>query len=126
MKNVNNFLPIPSHPQLESHNFFKSKKNATDSFLYAILASIYSNRFDSKNAHNSSSYHQFKEGLDLSNIKFPPSTLSIKKFVAQNLHLGISIRIYETNKCATTKNLRIFDHRGAIKKGRNTVHLLGY
>ena len=117
-------LPNLSHPLLNNNNIFKIYNVGKESFIYAVLSALYSNRLHRNVAHNIRPYKIFKKKLNLANINFPCKTLDIKRFIKQNKNLNLCIYLFEARRNCNG-SLQIFSDQ-KIGNGKQRIHLLSY
>ena len=58
------------HPVLNNNSVFKIYQSKDESFIYSILAAIYSNKIDARSFHQPSAYMKYKKLLNIANIPF--------------------------------------------------------
>ena len=63
MKDKNRYLTMEdiSHPTLNNNSVFKIHKSKNESFLYSILAALYSNKIDRRSFHHPEAYKNQKK-----------------------------------------------------------------
>ena len=49
------------HPVLNNNSIFKVYQSKDESFLYSILAALYSNKIDRRSFHRPSAYEKYKK-----------------------------------------------------------------
>lgn len=59
------------HPVLDNVSIFKVHQSKKESFLYSVLAALYSNNIDRRTFHNPNAYKKYRKLLNLTNIPFP-------------------------------------------------------
>ena len=59
------------HPVLNNNSIFKIYQSKNESFLYSVLAAIYSKTIDRRLFHLPNAYIKYKKKLNLENISFP-------------------------------------------------------
>lgn len=72
------------HSIPENNSIFKVHQCNDESFLYAILAVLYSNSTDRILFHHIRSYEKYRKTLNLSNILFPITNKDIPYFLSLN------------------------------------------
>ena len=110
------------HPVLSNNSIFKVHKSNVESFLYAILAALYSHKIDRRSFHNSSSYEKYKRTLNLKNILFPITLKEIPYFLKNNPHLNISIRLFDSIKISQN-DMKIYSGK-IIGSGKKIINIL--
>ena len=75
------------HPVLNNNSIFKIYQSKNESFLYSVLAAIYSKTIDRRLFHLPNAYIKYKKKLNLENLSFPMKNKNIKSFcrTAQSL-----------------------------------------
>ena len=61
------------HPILNNNSIFKVYQSKGESFVYSILAALYSNKIDRRSFHRPSAYQKYRKLLNLKNITLPIS-----------------------------------------------------
>ena len=111
-----------SHPTLNNNSVFKIYKSKNESFLYSILAALYSNKIDRRSFHHPEAYEKFKRKINTKNISFPMKNKNIIHFLKHNPNLNISIRLFDS--VVTSKNdMKIYEHK-VIGKGKKIINIL--
>ena len=64
------------HPVLNNNSIFKVYQSKNESFLYSILAALYSNKIDRRLFHRPSAYQKYKKRHQT--LKISPFLLEIK------------------------------------------------
>ena len=97
------------HPVLNNNSIFKVYQSKHESFLYSILASLYSKKIDSRIFHQPHVYTKYKKLLNVENISFPMKNKNIDLFLRNNPKLDISIRLFDS--IVVSKNdMKIYAH----------------
>ena len=110
------------HPVLNNNSVFKIYQSKDESFIYSILAAIYSNKIDARSFHQPSAYRKYKKLLNIANIPFPMKNKNIKLFLKNNSRLDISIRLFDS--ILISKNdMKIYQHK-VVGKGRKIINIL--
>ena len=109
------------HPVLNNNSIFKIHQSKDESFLYSILAALYSNRINVKQFHRVNAYAKYKKLLNIGNITFPMKNKDINVFLKNNPNLDISIRLFDSIAISKT-DMKIYEYR-IIEK---VVKLLTY
>lgn len=110
------------HPVLNNNSVFKIYQSKDESFIYSILAAIYSHKIDARSFHQPSAYRKYKKLLNVANAPLPMKNKNIKLFLRNNSRLDISIRLFDS--ILTSKNdMKIYEHK-VIGKGRKIINLL--
>ena len=68
------------HPVLNNNSIFKIYQSKDESFLYSILAAMYSNKIEAKSFHQPNAYQKYKKLLNIENIPFPMKNKNISLF----------------------------------------------
>ena len=110
------------HPVLNNNSIFKIHQSKDESFLYSILAALYSNRINVKQFHRVNAYAKYKKLLNIGNITFPMKNKDINVFLKNNPNLDISIRLFDSITISKT-DMKIYEYR-IIGKGRKIINLL--
>ena len=110
------------HPALENISIFKVHQSKNESFLYSILAALYSNKIDSRIFHHPRAYQKYRNLLNLKNIPFPMKNKHIFHFLRNNPKLNISIRLFDS-VTISRKDMNIFDYN-IIGTGINVINVL--
>ena len=110
------------HPVLNNNSIFKIHQSKDESFLYSILAALYSNRINVKQFHRVNAYAKYKKLLNIGNITFPMKNKDINVFLKNNPNLDISIRLFDSIAISKT-DMKIYEYR-IIGKGRKIINLL--
>ena len=84
------------HPVLNNNSIFKVYQSKNESFLYSILAALYSNKIDRRLFHRQSAYQKYKKTLNLENISLPIRNKDIVHFLRNNPKLNIAIRFFDS------------------------------
>ena len=85
-----------SHPTLNNNSVFKIYKSKNESFLYSILAALYSNKIDRQSFHHPEAYEKFKRKINTQNMSFPMKNKNIIHFLKNNPNLNICIRLFDS------------------------------
>ena len=110
------------HPILNNNSVFKIYQSKDESFIYSILAAIYSHKIDARSFHQPSAYRKYKKLLNVANTPLPMKNKNIKLFLRNNSRLDISIRLFDS--ILISKNdMKIYEHK-VIGKGRKIINLL--
>ena len=75
------------HPILNNNSIFKVYQSKDESFIYSILAALYSNKIDRRLFHSPSVYEKYKKTLNIKNINFPMRNKDIIHFYEIILNL---------------------------------------
>ena len=110
------------HPVLNNNSIFKIHQSKDESFLYSIVAALYSNRINVKQFHRVNAYAKYKKLLNIGNITFPMKNKDINVFLKNNPNLDISIRLFDSIAISKT-DMKIYEYR-IIGKGRKIINLL--
>ena len=110
------------HPVLNNNSIFKIYQSKNESFLYSVLAAIYSKTIDRRLFHLPNAYIKYKKKLNLENISFPMKNKNIKVFLQNNPKLNLRIRLFDSI-IVSNKDMRIYESK-IIGKGKITVNLL--
>ena len=110
------------HPVLNNNSIFKIHQSKDESFLYSILAALYSNRINVKQFHRVNAYAKYKKLLNIGNITFPMKNKDINVFLKNNPNLDISIRLFDSITISKT-DMKIYEYK-VIGKGRKIINLL--
>ena len=111
-----------SQPTSNNNSVFKIYKSKNESFLYSILAALYSNKIDRRSFHHPEAYEKFKRKINTQNISFPMKNKNIIHFLKNNPNLNISIRLFDS--VVTSKNdMKIYEHK-VIGKGKKIINIL--
>jgi len=110
------------HPVLNNNSVFKIYQSKDESFIYSILAAIYSHKIDARSFHQPSAYRKYKKLLNVANTPLPMKNKNIKLFLRNNSRLDISIRLFDS--ILISKNdMKIYEHK-VIGKGRKIINIL--
>ena len=110
------------HPVLNNNSIFKIHQSKDESFLYSILAALYSNRINAKQFHQVNAYAKYKKLLNIGNVTFPMRNKNIDIFLKNNPKLDISIRLFDSITISKT-DMKIYEYK-VIGKGRKIINLL--
>ena len=77
------------HPVLNNNSIFKIHQSKDESFLYSILAALYSNRINVKQFHQVNAYAKYKKLLNIGKVTFPINYKNID-FLLKNQIRSIS------------------------------------
>ena len=110
------------HPVLNSNSIFEIHQSKDESFLYSILAALYSNRINAKQFHQVNAYAKYKKLLNIGNVTFPMRNKNIDIFLKNNPKLDISIRLFDSITISKT-DMKIYEYK-VIGKGRKIINLL--
>jgi len=110
------------HPVLNNNSIFKIHHSKDESFLYSILAALYSNRINVKQFHRVNAYAKYKKLLNIGNITFPMKNKDINVFLKNKPNLDISIRLFDSIAISKT-DMKIYEYR-VIGKCRKIINLL--
>ena len=105
------------HPVLNNNSIFKIYQSKDESFLYSILAAMYSNKIEAKSFHQPNAYKKYKKLLNIENIPFPMKNKNISLFLKNNPKLNIKIRLFDSIIISNT-DMKIYEHK-VIGQGRN-------
>ena len=105
------------HPVLNNNSIFKIYQSKDESFLYSILAAMYSNKIEAKSFHQPNAYQKYKKLLNIENIPFPMKNKNIRLFLKNNPKLNIKIRLFDSIIISNT-DMKIYEHK-VIGQGRN-------
>ena len=101
------------HPQLNKRHFFKVYKSGMRlwSFIYSVLAAIYSHIFHRNGIHYKATYFKFIKNLDLASLNFNRGTIKdLKKFLKQHRQLNITVSIYEGRLSPNSDKLQVWKY----------------
>ena len=62
------------HPVLNNNSIFKIYQSKDESFLYSILAAMYSNKIEAKSFHQPNAYPKYKKLLNKTQVCNPINT----------------------------------------------------
>ena len=110
------------HPVLDNVSIFKVHQSKKESFLYSVLAALYSNNIDRRTFHNPNAYKKYRKLLNLTNIPFPMKNKHIFHFLKNNPRLDISIRLFDS-VTISSREMKIFNYK-TIGKGKNIINIL--
>ena len=110
------------HPVLNNSSVFKIYQSKDESFIYSILAAIYSRKIDARSFHQPSAYRKYKKLLNIANVPLPMKNKNIKLFLRNNSRLDISIRLFDS-VLISKNDMKIYEHK-VIGKGRKNINLL--
>ena len=110
------------HPVLNNNSVFKIYQSKDESFIYSILAAIYSHKIDARSFHQPSAYRKYKKLLNVANTPLPMKNKNIKLFLRNNSRLDISIRLFDS-VLISKNDMKIYEHK-VIGKGRKIINLL--
>ena len=110
------------HPVLDNISIFKVHQSKNESFVYSILAALYSNKIDSRTYHHPSAYKKFRKLLNVNSIPFPMKNKQVFHFLKNNQRLDINIRLFDS-VAISSREMNIFDYK-TIGKGRNIINIL--
>ena len=103
-----------NHPQLNDRHFFRIHDSGSGitSFIYCLLAAIYSNDLHRNVMHSKQAYQNFLKTLNLENIfsYHSSSFRTLKLFLRHNQQLNITIILYEGRLSPSTGKIEIFKH----------------
>ena len=109
-----------SHPQLKNKSIFKLHNCKKESFIYSLLAALYSTKLSNNVFHDPKQYKKYKSNLNLhgNKISFHIKVNQIKQFVHQNQNLNIKIKLFEATKIS---NDEIYIHDTHIEHGKGKM-----
>jgi len=110
------------HPILNNNSIFKVHQTRNESFLYSILAALYSNKIDRRCFHQSNAYQKYKKQLNLKNISFPMKNKNIIHFLQNNPQFDIAIKLFDSVVVSET-DMKIYEHK-LIGKGSRIINVL--
>ena len=110
------------HPVLRNNSIFKVYQSKNESFLYSILAAMYSSKINYRLFHQVNAYQKYKKLLNTENLPFPIKNKHISLFLQNNPTLNIKIRLFNSVVVSDT-NMKIFEHR-KIGTGRKVINIL--
>ena len=110
------------HPVLNNNSIFKVYQAKDESFLYSILAALYSNKIDRRSFHRPSAYEKYKKTLNIKNINFPIRNKDIVHFLRNNPKLNVAIRLFDS-VVISEKDMRIYEYK-VIGKGSQVINIL--
>ena len=110
------------HPVLNNNSIFKIYQSKNESFLYSVLAAIYSKTIDRRLFHLPNAYIKYKKKLNLENLSFPMKNKNIKVFLQNNPKLNLRIRLFDSI-IVSNKDMRIYENK-IIGKGKVTINIL--
>ena len=110
------------HPVLNNNSIFKVYQSKNESFLYSILAALYSNKIDRRLFHRPSAYQKYKKTLNLENLSLPIRNKDIVHFLRNNPKLNIAIRLFDS-VVVSEKEMRIYEYK-VIGKNRQVINIL--
>ena len=114
------------HPQLEKRNFFRVYNSGSGiwSFIYSVLAALYSGVLHRNVIHYKETYHKFLRKLDLTSLRYQKGSIKdIKTFLKQNKFLDISIVIYEGRLSPDSNQIQVWKY-GKLGVGKNEINVL--
>ena len=98
------------HPVLRNNSIFKVYQSKNESFLYSILAALYSSKINYRLFHQVNAYQKYKKLLNTKNLPFPIKNKHIGVFLQNNPSLNVKIRLFNSVVVSDT-NMKIFEHR---------------
>ena len=110
------------HLILNNNSIFKVYQSKDESFLYSILAALYSNKIDRRSFHRPSAYEKYKKTLNIKNINFPIRNKDIVHFLRNNPKLNVAIRLFDS-VVISEKDMRIYEYK-VIRKGSQVINIL--
>ena len=110
------------HPVLNNNSIFKVYQSKNESFLYSILAALYSCKIDYRLFHHPYAYKKYKNLINVENIPLPMKNKHINLFLKNNPKLNIRIRLFNSIVVSIT-NMKIFEHK-EIGKGKKIINVL--
>ena len=96
------------HPVLNNNSIFKIYQSKNESFLYGVLAAIYTKTIDRRLFNLPNAYIKYKKKLNLENISFPMKNKNIKVFLQNNPKLNLRIRLFDSI-IVSNKEMRIYE-----------------
>ena len=105
------------HPVLNCNSIFKIYQSKNESFLYSILAALYSSKIDYRLFHHPNAYKKYKKFINVENIPLPMKNKHINLFLKSNPKLNIKIRLFSSVVVSNT-NMKIFEHK-KMGRGKN-------
>ena len=105
------------HPVLRNNSIFKVYQSKNESFLYSILAAMYSSKIDYRLFHQVNAYQKYKKSLNTKNLPFPIKNKHISLFLQNNPTLNIKIRLFNS-VVVSDANMNIIEHRNCKHKAR--------
>ena len=112
------------HPILNNNSVFKIYQSKDESFIYSILAALYSHKIDARSFHQPSAYRKYKKLLNVANTPLPMKNKNIKLFLRNNSRLDISIRLFDS--ILISKNdTKTYEHK-VLGKGRKIINILSH
>ena len=110
------------HPVLNNNSIFKIYQSKNESFLYSILAALYSSKIDYRLFHHPNAYKKYKKIINVENIPLPMKNKHINLFLKSNPKLNIKIRLFSSVVVSNT-NMKIFEHK-KMGKGKKLINIL--
>ena len=98
------------HPTFDYNSIFKIYQSKNESFLYSILAALYSRKIDYRLFHHPNAYKKYKKLVNVENIPLPMKNMHINLFLKSNPKLNIKIRLFGSAVVSNT-NMKIFEHK---------------
>ena len=98
------------HPILNNNSIFKVHQTRNESFLYSILAALYSNKIDRRRFHQPNAYQKYKKLLNLKNISFPMKNKNIIHVLQNNPQFDITIKLFDSVVISET-DMKIYEHK---------------
>ena len=99
------------HPQLEKRNFFRVHNSGYGiwSFIYSILAAIYSNSLHRNIMHHHTSYQKFIKSSNINTSRFESGSIKdVKLFLKANEKLNLNVTINEGRLCPNSGKLQVW------------------
>ena len=115
-----------NHPQLNSRHFFRiyDTGSGVTSFIYSLLAAIYSNVLHRNVMHSKKAYQAFLKTLDLKKVSYHSSSIkNLKSILEYNKHLNVKIILFEGRLSPLTGNIEIFK-RCILGDGSKEISIL--
>lgn len=110
-----------SHHVLNYKSIFKIYKSKNKSFLYSILAALYSSKIDRRSFHHPHPNEQYKKDEHYEYFIANEEQKIIIHFLQDNPKLNISIRLFDS--IMTSQNdMKIYEHR-IIGTGTRVINI---
>ena len=106
------------HPVLNNNSIFKIYQAKDESFLYSILAALYSNKLNRRSFHRPNAYKVYRNKLNIENMTFPMKNKDINLFLQNNPKLNIKIRLFDSIMISDTE-MKIYEHKEIGKGGKS-------
>ena len=114
------------HPTLEKRNFFKVYNSGSGlwSFIYAILAALYSPLLHRNVMHYKESYKKFTKKIEMESLNIKRGNIKdLKMFLQQNKNWDVSVNLYEGRLSHHSPDIQVWKY-GKLGDGKSDINVL--